>query len=313
MLTSGRPFTAVLVYLTGLTVLLAIAPARGITVYVLTAGIVCIAAPLAARRAGYGAVAAGTVGLLLPGVLLLAQLGLAHQAALALPPLDARLAALDVLLTGSAAGAPMRWAAAHPGLARPVLLVYMSLAIFMAAVWCRLGVPLRPIVAIVIAGVIAFPLYALAPAVGPYSATLSAGALRLQARNAFPSLHVALPLVWLWAAWPLGPRWRCSIAAYAAATVAAILLTGQHYVVDIVAAPCVAAASVWLADARWKPGAAALAVAVGWAVAVRLDAAWLGVPAMVWPAVLLSLSAPLLLQQLAQTRVAPVAAVEIGG
>jgi hypothetical protein len=294
--TTGRraaAVAAVATYLAGLAVLVAILPAGAVTIYVLTAAIVCIAAPVVAVRRGRGALAAGAIGLLLPGALLAAQLGLGRQVALGLPSLDARVASLDAALTGAAAGMPMRWAAAHPPAARAAELAYMTIGIFMAAVWCRLGVPLRPIAALVIAGLVAFPLYAIVPAVGPYAATLSPAAARLEARNAFPSLHVGMALVWLAAAWRLGPGWRWACGAYLALTSAVVLLTGQHYAVDLIPAPAVAAASVWLAAGRRWAGAAGVALALAWCVAVRLGPAWLHGPALLRTAGLASMLAPL--------------------
>ena len=119
--------------------------------------------------------------------------------------------------------------------------------------------------------------YALLPACGPVYAwgaewlrpvNVALVPIRLNAApNAFPSLHFATALLLLVFA---GGRTRRILALlYAGATALATLTTGEHYIIDLVAAVPFACAAAYLARLHFKLAAVHLAAVLAWLFAIR--------------------------------------------
>jgi membrane-associated phospholipid phosphatase len=293
--TALRAIAATLLYTFACVLLLVFGPAFEGLFFAYSAGVACLVVPAVALRRGHGVLAAAALGLLIPGLMYAALLR-AHT--IAIPAVDARLAAMDRALTGWPDGAWMAWGFAHRRVLLALKLVYLALMIPLVAVWCRRGLVAGPIVALVLGGLLASPLYSLAPAAGPWVARVPPAVAEHAWGNAFPSFHVAFALIWLWAAWPLGPGWRWTVGAFAALTAASTLVIGEHYAVDLIGSPAAAAACAWIVERRWRRGALMLALLVGWALAVRSGAAWLTTPELLWPAAILTIAAPVAMRPL---------------
>lgn len=120
--------------------------------------------------------------------------------------------------------------------------------------------------------------YAILPACGPAyafgaqwlhpSAATPAIAIRLGGvPNAFPSLHVATALVFVFFA--PGRLWRVVSLVFLAATCLATLSTGEHYVIDLIAGLAFGTFAAQVGLGRYRHGLAFLGIACGWSLAVR--------------------------------------------
>lgn len=142
--------------------------------------------------------------------------------------------------------------------------------------------------------------YTVVPACGPIYAfgkqwlhppAVTAGVIRLAGMpNAFPSLHMATALVFVFFA--PGRIWRAIALVFLAGTVLATLSTGEHYAIDLVpglAFGCFAA-SVGLRRIGWALGF--MGVALGWSLSVRFAYPFLiAHPAVLMVALALTLTA----------------------
>jgi PAP2 superfamily len=167
------------------------------------------------------------------------------------------------------------------GLYPLVSVVYESLVLAIATTYAlslgRRGQPLRVLAIMVLAGFAGIEAYRLLPACGPVyllgsecftgefpasCATVTAADLRTVQldpsfpRNAMPSLHVGWALLVYWTCIAMYPKsqWRWLALAYLILTALATLAGGEHYLVDLVAAPPFALA-VWAAffPRAWSP------------------------------------------------------------
>jgi len=163
--------------------------------------------------------------------------------------LDANLRAADLRL-GLDGFAVARWTTSHAHTQACLTIVYDTMPFVMAAAWAASRS--RRLVRAAVLGALVAPIcYALFPAVGPRYAFPSwpaAGSVALTAaagaRNCMPSMH------WTWStlcAYNAPPRWRVFFAIYAALTTMAVLATGEHYAVDVLAALPFTAGLQWLA------------------------------------------------------------------
>lgn len=130
-------------------------------------------------------------------------------------------------LDGGFSVAAFHWFQAHPIFSRPLVTVYCWIGFFIAfslAVgdWRRL---LRAYLAM---SLIAPLIYAAIPAVGP-----AYGGVPGAPPNCLPSCHMATALI---GTIYLPERWRWTGAVYAILTACATISTGQHYVIDLIAA-----------------------------------------------------------------------------
>lgn len=122
-------------------------------------------------------------------------------------------------------------------------------------------------------------LYALVPACGPIYAFraqwLHPGAahpdlIRLSGMpNAFPSLHVATAIVFVFFA--RGILWRAASLALLAGTALATVSTGEHYVIDLVAGLVFGCFAAAVGCKKIGPAVFNLAFALGWSLAMRLQ------------------------------------------
>jgi PAP2 superfamily len=176
--------------------------------------------------------------------------GLAHAAV---------VNAISVQLGGGWALAMNQWLASHPGAANAAAWYYVLLqgtitgVVGLLLIWRRapsLGLHRNALIACNLTGLAAFWLYPVAPprmlpgyhdvtatAVPVFSSVLEGKAADLFA--SLPSLHV----VWsLWVALAAGallrPWWlRAAAWLYPAATIADVLATANHYLLDVITAP----------------------------------------------------------------------------
>lgn len=148
---------------------------------------------------------------------------------------------IDHILNLGIARAVMFWALLHPTVNAGFSAVYSSLGIAMAACCAVSARPLRTAKALVLAAIIAYPIYIVFPAVGP----AHVGDPRA-VRNCIPSLHFAwaLMLVYL-APW----KYRPYFMVYAALIAISTMTTGEHYLIDLIAAVPFAAFVLWVAEA----------------------------------------------------------------
>jgi hypothetical protein len=182
-----------------------------------------------------------------------------------------------------------------------------------AAVWRRHGQHRaeRMLLALLYACVIAGVCYAILPAAGPVfqwgsrfpfdppsdPLPLGAGALAHNGfRNAIPSVHMAAAEVVVIASLSLIVPWQFVGALAALSTVAATLGTGQHYLVDLVAAAPLTAASMAIATGgrrHWKIATINLIGLAAWIAVLRwMPELLLSRPTLTWVvvAVLVALS-----------------------
>lgn len=202
-----------------------------------------------------------------------------------------------------ALGAPAfvlgRFMAGHPSLYLACCVVYNALPLWATLAWMLLTLyPARRIwhghACFLALGGVGFLLYQLCPAAGPAyrfaglfpwiepsPSTLPMGAAILDPcpRNAMPSLHFAWALLLVFCSFEWGWLSRVSSIAVALATLAAILASGEHYLVDaVVALPFLVCLLAAVMPSLARPlrigccvGGAGLTIA--WLLALRLGSA----------------------------------------
>jgi hypothetical protein len=182
---------------------------------------------------------------------------------------------------------------AYPHLYTAAAFVYNALPLYVAAclaVVQRRNGPLGFQRAVVALGAIGFALYQVCPAAGPLyrfpcfpicspalaTVPMLPSRLSAPAMNAMPSLHVAWTLLCLLYIWRLGIGPRLLAVSVVFLTAAATLVSGEHYLVDlIVALPLtVAVRGAFYPEAglrtRQMISASGFAVVLAWVIAGRL-------------------------------------------
>ena len=183
---------------------------------------------------------------------------------------------------------------AHPSLIFTASLVCNALPLYIGACLALLsGKPWarRFQIAVVALGVVGFALYQLCPAAGPVYRfpafrhilpTLQglpsvATPLQAPAMNAMPSLHLAWALLCLFYVYRLGIGMSIFASLFVLLTAIATVGSGQHYVVDLIAAVPFSFAA-WSATStetarclRISLSAAGMALTIIWIVAARLN------------------------------------------
>lgn len=182
---------------------------------------------------------------------------------------------------------------AHPLLYTAAAFVYNALPLYLAACLAlirRRGEPLCIQGAVVALGAIGFAVYQVCPAAGPlyrflcFPACLPSLAdvptlpapLGAPALNAMPSLHLAGTLLCLLYVWRLGNLTRLLAVSVALLTATATLVSGEHYLVDLlVALPLtVAIRGAFYLEANMRTrltiAAGGLAAVLAWVISGRL-------------------------------------------
>jgi len=122
----------------------------------------------------------------------------------------------------------MAWASLHPASKTFFRCIYVELPVAMAVVVASSKEPLHIVRALVVAALLALPFYVVFPATGP----LEIGQ-REAARNCMPSLHFTWAIM---LAYYSTRRLRPAFILFAALTAISTLTTGEHYLVDLIAA-----------------------------------------------------------------------------
>lgn len=120
-------------------------------------------------------------------------------------------------------------------------------------------------------------LYALVPACGPlyvfglnfvHPGAVHAELIRMSGMpNAFPSLHVATAMVFVF--FSRGFLWRLASLAMLAGTAMATISTGEHYFIDLVAGAAFGCFAANVGHKRWFAALFNLAITTGWSAAVH--------------------------------------------
>ena len=175
----------------------------------------------------------------------------------------------------------------------PLVVVYQFMVPMMIC-WflvTRARNPRGSVVLAYVGEMIAGPiLYAILPACGPiyafgahwlYPPQVQAGASKLAGMpNAFPSLHIGTALVFVFLA--PGKLWRAISLAFLAGTVLATLVTGEHYVIDLVAGLAFGCFAASVGYRQYRRAFVYLGIVLGWSLAVRFGYSFL----IAYPAVL---------------------------
>jgi hypothetical protein len=85
--------------------------------------------------------------------------------------------------------------------------------------------------------------------------------------NAFPSLHIATALVFVFLA--PGKLWRAVALAFLAATALATLAPGEHYVIDLVAGLAFGCFAASVGFREYRSALAYLGLVLAWSLIVR--------------------------------------------
>ena len=120
-------------------------------------------------------------------------------------------------------------------------------------------------------------LYAAVPACGPlyvfgesfvHPGAVHADLIRLSGMpNAFPSLHLATALVFVF--FSRGFLWRVASLAMLTGTALATISTGEHYFIDLVAGAAFGCFAAAVGHRQWLPAVFNLGITSGWALAMR--------------------------------------------
>jgi len=132
------------------------------------------------------------------------------------------------------------WTLRHRLFQLGVVTVYRALPFFAALIVGSSPRRVRCAIGLAIAGVVAPLFYLALPAVGPAHIG-DPGA----ARNCIPSLHLTWAMLLVRYS---HPRFRCAAMVFAVLTAVATLATGEHYIVDLVAAVPYTLAVVWMTE-----------------------------------------------------------------
>jgi len=179
----------------------------------------------------------------------------------------------------------------------PLIVVYQFMVPMMIC-WFLVTRSRNPRGSVVLAYVgemVAGPLlYAILPACGPiyafgarwlFAPQVQPVAIKLAGMpNAFPSLHIGTALVFVFLA--PGKLWRAVSLAFLAGTALATLVTGEHYVIDLVGGLAFGCFAASVGYRKYRSALVYLGVVVGWSLSVRFAYGFL----IAYPAVLRSMA-----------------------
>lgn len=129
---------------------------------------------------------------------------------------------------------------AHHLVAGFFTLIYLAIPYAAAVSLGTSANPRHAAYVMVLAAIIAAPLYLTFPAVGPKFV-----GQKHAIPNCMPSLHMTWAIL---AAWFCHKRLRTLFIVFAALTAIATLITGEHYVPDLLAAIPTAAFCIWVSE-----------------------------------------------------------------
>ena len=179
-------------------------------------------------------------------------------------------------------GVQSSWvASAFHGAAKVTLIVVYQLLIPMMVCWFFVARSKRARSALVMAYVaelITGPVfYAILPACGPLYAFgkdwLHATVTRPDLiwlsgmPNAFPSLHMGTAMIF--ALFAPNRMWRAGAIIFLMATALATLVTGEHYVIDLVPGLIFGCYAVYMGSRRWRRALLYLGVGMTWSLSIR--------------------------------------------
>jgi hypothetical protein len=162
----------------------------------------------------------------------------------------------------------------------PLIVIYQFMVPMMIC-WffvTRARNPRGSVVLAYVGEMVAGPLlYAILPACGPiyafgshwlYAPHVQPAAIRLAGMpNAFPSLHIGTALVFVFLA--PGKLWRAISLAFLASTALATLVTGEHYVIDLVAGLPFGCFAASVGYRKYRRALVYLGLVLAWSLSVR--------------------------------------------
>ncbi len=162
--------------------------------------------------------------------------------------IDARMLAFDGRWFLNISAGTWHWAQAHQLVGAFFLFVYLSLPCIVVLILVSLNTAncWRLVLVLLLSSICAVPFYLLFPAVGP----LHIGN-PIAHRNCLPSLHVTWAILLWRAAKPGWTSW--AMALFVVFTAISTLTTGEHYLIDLIAA--LPYSALWSLAIRRKPGA----------------------------------------------------------
>ncbi|MFZ0663525.1 MAG: phosphatase PAP2 family protein [Acidobacteriaceae bacterium] len=132
----------------------------------------------------------------------------------------------------------MAWGTGHPGYSLFLPLIYAALPLAMAVAIGHSENPRQGAILLVAAGLLAIPLYVAFPARGPRFANDPSAPC-----NCMPSLHLTRALLLIYVC---DRRMRAGFVVFAVLTAVATLTTGEHYILDLIAAVPYTLILIWL-------------------------------------------------------------------
>jgi membrane-associated phospholipid phosphatase len=133
-----------------------------------------------------------------------------------------------------------------PVLGQLLLTAYQVLPLVVAAVWLK-DQNRRMRYAILMGGLLCWPIYFLVPAVGPRYYDWANHVAQNACRNAMPSMHLTWALLLVFYA----PRkWKGWLVVYAVLVAVSTVALGQHYLVDLIAAIPFTVVVQWMATRK---------------------------------------------------------------
>jgi hypothetical protein len=134
----------------------------------------------------------------------------------------------------------MAWARVHPAGDLFFRFIYATILLAVAVGSAASSNPWRVVKTLLIASLLAIPIFVLFPATGP--AWISDPTAP---RNCIPSLHVTWAIL---LAWQSERKWKWLFVPYAVFTAISTMTTGEHYLLDIVLAAPFSVLVMWLAS-----------------------------------------------------------------
>jgi hypothetical protein len=134
----------------------------------------------------------------------------------------------------------MDWASQHSVVDLLFRMVYAALLLAMSLALASSEEPYEAARCMLLAALLAVPLYIAFPACGPRWALDPSAP-----RNCIPSLHLTWALIFVYVS---SPRFRWLFAIFAVLTAIATLTTGEHYLIDLIVAVPFSMLCIWVCE-----------------------------------------------------------------